>query len=110
MPAHPAHDLHGPRRERPDLGLRRPPNLAHQPGRIARQLAGATRPLVMRVEGDGFLRHMVRNIVGTVVEIGAGRWPPPRMAEILASRDRREAGRAAPPCGLFLTAVRYPEP
>jgi tRNA pseudouridine38-40 synthase len=71
---------------------------------------GATRPLVMRVEGDGFLRHMVRNIAGTLVEIGAGRWPPSRMAEILASRDRRQAGRAAPACGLFLTAVRYAEP
>jgi tRNA pseudouridine38-40 synthase len=71
---------------------------------------GATRPLVMRVEGDGFLRHMVRNIAGTAVDIGAGRWPPSRMADILASRDRRRAGRAAPACGLFLVAVRYPEP
>jgi tRNA pseudouridine38-40 synthase len=71
---------------------------------------GATRPLVMRVEGDGFLRHMVRNIAGTAVDIGAGRWPPSRMADILASRDRRQAGRAAPACGLFLVAVRYAEP
>lgn len=71
---------------------------------------GAIRPLVMRMEGDGFLRHMVRNIAGTVAEIGAGRWPVSQMAQILASRDRRQAGRAAPACGLFLIGVRYPEP
>jgi tRNA pseudouridine38-40 synthase len=65
------------------------------------------RPLVMRIEGDGFLRHMVRNIVGTLVDVGAGRWPASRIPEILASRDRRHAGPAAPACGLFLVAVRY---
>ena len=65
------------------------------------------RPLVMRIEGDGFLRHMVRNIVGTLVEVGAGRWPATRVPQILASRDRRQAGPAAPACGLFLVAVRY---
>jgi tRNA pseudouridine38-40 synthase len=64
-------------------------------------------PLVMRIEGDGFLRHMVRNIVGTLVEVGAGRWPVTRIPEILASRDRRQAGLTAPACGLFLVAVRY---
>ena len=65
------------------------------------------RPLVMRIEGDGFLRHMVRNIAGTLVEVGAGRWPASRIPEVLASRDRRQAGPAAPACGLFLAAVRY---
>jgi tRNA pseudouridine38-40 synthase len=65
------------------------------------------RPLVMRIEGDGFLRHMVRNIVGTLVEVGTGRWPGTRIPEILASRDRRQAGPAAPASGLFLVAVKY---
>lgn len=65
------------------------------------------RPIVIRIEGAGFLRHMVRNIVGTLVEVGAGRWPAARISEILASRDRRQAGLTAPACGLFLVAVRY---
>ena len=64
-------------------------------------------PLVMRIEGDGFLRHMVRNIVGTLVEIGIGRWPAPRAAEILASLDRTQAGPTAPAQGLFLIRVEY---
>jgi tRNA pseudouridine38-40 synthase len=61
----------------------------------------------MRVEGDGFLRHMVRNIVGTLVEIGIGRWPAARAAEILASCDRTQAGPTAPAQGLFLVRVDY---
>ena len=64
-------------------------------------------PLVMRIEGDGFLRHMVRNMVGTLVEIGIGRWPASRAAEILASRDRSQAGTTAPAQGLFLARVDY---
>ena len=68
---------------------------------------GHDRPLVIRMRGDGFLRHMVRNIVGTLVEIGVGRWAPERMMEILASRDRSEAGVTAPAHGLFLVRVEY---
>lgn len=64
-------------------------------------------PLVLRIEGDGFLRHMVRNIAGTLVDIGAGRWPPGEIFAILESRDRRRAGRTAPPHGLFLVRVLY---
>jgi tRNA pseudouridine38-40 synthase len=68
---------------------------------------GPDSPLVLRVSGDGFLRHMVRNIAGTLVEFGRGRWPVPAMAGILASRDRCQAGTTAPPHGLFLVAVMY---
>lgn len=64
-------------------------------------------PLVMRIEGDGFLRHMVRNIVGTMVEVGTGRWPARRVADALASRDRAQAGPTAPARGLFLVRVLY---
>ena len=64
-------------------------------------------PIVMRVTGDGFLRHMVRNIVGTLVEIGVGRWDPWRVLELLDGRDRTQAGPTAPASGLFLTRVVY---
>lgn len=59
------------------------------------------------IEADGFLRHMVRNIVGTVVEAGLGRIAIDRFKEILCARDRRLAGIKAPPQGLFLMEVIY---
>lgn len=61
----------------------------------------------IRIEADGFLRHMVRNIAGTLIEIGRGRIPVSRMEEILKSRDRRLAGPTAPPNGLFLERIVY---
>ena len=61
----------------------------------------------IRIEADGFLRHMVRNIVGTLVEIGRARIAPNAMQEILSSHDRRNAGPTAPACGLFLEKVMY---
>jgi len=63
--------------------------------------------LVYEISGDGFLRHMVRTIVGTLVEIGLGRRPIEWMAEVLASRDRALAGPTAPPHGLVLVGVEY---
>ena len=68
---------------------------------------GYDRPLVMRIEGDGFLRHMVRNIAGTLVEVGLGRWTADRVAGIRASLDRTQAGPTAPAHGLFLVRVLY---
>jgi tRNA pseudouridine38-40 synthase len=65
--------------------------------------------IVYDVSGDGFLRHMVRAIVGSLVEIGRGRREPEWMRALLASRDRRQAGRTAPAEGLFLAAVDYVE-
>lgn len=59
------------------------------------------------VEADGFLRHMVRSIVGTVVEVGLGRTDLDRFNEIFKSKDRGLAGMKAPPQGLFLMDVRY---
>ncbi len=58
--------------------------------------------------GDGFLYNQVRNMVGTLYEIGRGHWPVERIDEILATRDRRRAGTTAPPQGLCLMEVRYP--
>jgi tRNA pseudouridine38-40 synthase len=63
--------------------------------------------VVYEVTGDGFLRHMVRAIAGTLVEIGRGRWPCERMREVLVARDRRQAGPTAPARGLFLVLVEY---
>ena len=63
--------------------------------------------LRFRVTGSGFLHHMVRNLVGTFVEAGAGRLPPEALPGILAARDRRAAGPTAPPQGLFLASVDY---
>ena len=59
------------------------------------------------VTGDGFLYKMVRNIVGTLVEIGRGRWGPERIDDILRTRDRAYAGQTAPASGLCLMAVYY---
>jgi tRNA pseudouridine38-40 synthase len=64
-------------------------------------------PLTLRISGDGFLRHMVRNVVGTLVEVGTGRLPVSSIAQILASRDRQRAGPTAPAHGLFLVRVDY---
>ncbi len=60
------------------------------------------------VEGTGFLYNQVRNMVGTLVEVGRGHWEPEKVAEIIASRDRARAGPTAPAMGLCLQWVRYP--
>jgi tRNA pseudouridine38-40 synthase len=59
------------------------------------------------VSADRFLHHMVRNLVGSAVEVGRGARPPEWMAEVLASRDRRRAGPTAPAHGLTLLRVVY---
>lgn len=69
--------------------------------------AGAGRIGVL-ISADAFLHHMVRNIVGTLVEVGLGRRPPGWVAEVLAGRDRRAAGPTAAAHGLYLLRVLYP--
>lgn len=58
---------------------------------------------------NAFLYHMVRNFVGTLVQIGQGRQPGARAEQILLSGDRTAAGETAPACGLTLVAVGYPD-
>ena len=65
--------------------------------------------LRISVEGDSFLRQMVRILVGTLVEVGLGRIREDEIPEILSARDRRRAGITAPAQGLFLRWVQYPE-
>ncbi|AQQ72219.1 tRNA pseudouridine synthase A [Limihaloglobus sulfuriphilus] len=59
------------------------------------------------VEGNRFMYNMVRNIAGTLVDIGRGRWVPEDITEMLEARDRRCAGQLAPPQGLCLVKVYY---
>ncbi|MFH1798947.1 MAG: tRNA pseudouridine(38-40) synthase TruA [Candidatus Omnitrophota bacterium] len=63
--------------------------------------------LIIDIEGDGFLYNMARNIVGTLVEIGRGYFPPGSMKRVLINKDRALAGPTAPAKGLFLMEVKY---
>jgi tRNA pseudouridine38-40 synthase len=63
--------------------------------------------IVYEVTGNGFLRHMVRTIVGSLVEIGRGRRGEGWLASVVASRERAQAGPTAPAQGLFLVSVSY---
>lgn len=63
--------------------------------------------LIYDVEARSFLRHMVRNIVGTLVDVGRGALSVAGFADVLAARDRTRAGINAPPQGLFLMEVKY---
>jgi tRNA pseudouridine38-40 synthase len=67
-----------------------------------------TETIEFTVEARSFLHHQVRNMVGTLKLVGDGTWPITRIAEILAARDRSQAGPTAPASGLTMLAVRYP--
>ncbi|HWE23148.1 MAG TPA: tRNA pseudouridine(38-40) synthase TruA, partial [Myxococcales bacterium] len=81
--------------------------------REVRELSLRVQPLAngelieLRIEATAFLKHMVRNIVGTLVEVGHGKRTPASFAELLTSRDRTQAGPTAPPHGLVLDEVFY---
>jgi len=64
--------------------------------------------VAVAVSADRFLHHMVRNLVGSAIEVGRGARPSAWMRDVLASRDRRLAGPTAPAHGLVLVRVRYP--
>jgi tRNA pseudouridine38-40 synthase len=71
------------------------------------RLSGSSALVAFDIRGDGFLRHMVRTIVGTLVEIGQRRRPVGSVEALLGSGVRSEAGPTAPPHGLFLVRVGY---
>ena len=63
--------------------------------------------LYFTIEANGFLYNMVRNIVGTLIEIGRGKFPPGSIKKIIKNKDRKIAGPTAKACGLFLVGVKY---
>lgn len=65
--------------------------------------------ILIRITANSFIQQMVRSIVGTLVKVGSGKIDPGSMDEILHARDRSAAGAVAPPQGLFLVSVSYPE-
>ena len=83
---------------------------ARSPIRRLRLLEVARRGelLTIEAEANGFLHHMVRNIAGVLMAIGAGKHPPAWAREVLEGRDRTAGGVTAPPQGLYLTGVGYP--
>lgn len=83
---------------------------ANNPVRTVSQLEIETQGpwLVLDCRANAFLHHMVRNIVGSLVRIGCGDHGSAWLAEVLAARDRTQAGMTAPAHGLCLTAVEYP--
>jgi tRNA pseudouridine38-40 synthase len=64
---------------------------------------------VFEIEADGFLHHMVRNIMGVLIDIGLGKQPVSWMSEVLTACDRRVAAMTAPANGLYLTHIGYPQ-
>ncbi|OPL15831.1 MAG: hypothetical protein AVO39_07000 [delta proteobacterium MLS_D] len=70
-------------------------------------LRSADNMVIFEIEGDGFLRSMVRSIMGTLVDVGKGKITPETFRSIMESGDRNRAGATAPPQGLFLKEVRY---
>lgn len=65
--------------------------------------------LLFTIKADRFLRNMVRAIVGTLLEVGEGKMGPKRIKEIIAKKDRSEAGVSVPAHALFITKIEYPE-
>lgn len=66
--------------------------------------------VILEIEANAFLHHMVRNIAGSLMKVGAGFKKPEWMLEVLQAKNRRSAAETAPPDGLYLTQVHYPKP
>jgi tRNA pseudouridine38-40 synthase len=83
---------------------------ARSPVRRVERLAVTRRGecVLLDITANAFLHHMVRNIAGLLLSIGQGESRPERVAEVLATRDRRQNAATAPPDGLYLAEVRYP--
>jgi tRNA pseudouridine38-40 synthase len=95
----------------PDLATRREDEEGDDAGNVRTIFESSWRGegelLIYRVGGDGFLHHMVRNLVGTFVDVGRGQVEPAEIARILDAKSRSEAGATAPARGLFLDNVEY---
>jgi len=104
---------HHPGKARTVAGAPLPPAREGTPSMVRRiyQSGVLWRPrtsmLIYEVRGSGFLHHMVRNIVGTLLEVGRGKLTPEDVVRILEARDRSLAGPTAPPQGLCLMQVEY---
>jgi tRNA pseudouridine38-40 synthase len=83
---------------------------AAQPIRIIRELIITQHDawIIVEIEATAFLHNMVRNIVGTLYEVGMNKKSPSWVGEVLAARDRTKGGATAPPTGLYLVDVTYP--
>jgi tRNA pseudouridine38-40 synthase len=104
----------------PDLGSRssdQPTNLMQDQKETVRKIFSSTweqhsteagELLVYRIRGNAFLHHMVRNLVGTMIDVGRGQLALEEIPRILAARSRSKAGPTAPARGLFLHSVDYP--
>lgn len=66
--------------------------------------------VILEIEANAFLHHMVRNIVGVLMKIGSGNKEPEWLKTVLDAKDRRAGAETASPDGLYLTQVRYPKP
>jgi tRNA pseudouridine38-40 synthase len=111
-----AHDFTSFAASDPDFATRNVPQDEEEPERsgnertiFTSEWTEAGELLVYRVRGDGFLHHMVRNLVGTFVDVGRGQIAAEDVARILEARSRGAAGATAPARGLFLDHVEYGE-
>jgi tRNA pseudouridine38-40 synthase len=66
--------------------------------------------IILTVSARSFIHHQVRNITGSLVMVGQGKWTPVDISDVLAAKNRSAAGQTAPPEGLYLTEVSYPDP